>query len=81
MASLVYLLFNPLNANVTKWSYTLKQFVGKTRRIFLSVFDHFVRLALKGWRRGKPWFVLVLAGSYKPRSSSQITIVTKNTFI
>ena len=33
---------NPLSANPTKWSNTLKQFVGK-----LSVFDHFVGLALK----------------------------------
>ena len=32
---------NPLSANPTKWSNTLKQFV-------LSVFDHFVKLALKG---------------------------------
>ena len=32
---------NPLNANFTKWSNTLKQFVGK-----LPVFDHFVKLAL-----------------------------------
>ena len=34
---------NPLSANPTKWSNTLKQFVG-----LLSVFDHFVGLALKG---------------------------------
>ena len=34
---------NPLSANFTKWSNTLKQFVGK-----LSVFDYFVGLALKG---------------------------------
>ena len=37
------ILINPLSANLTKWSNTLKQFVGK-----LSVFDHFVGLALKG---------------------------------
>ena len=33
----------PLSANPTKWSNTLKQFVGN-----LSVFDHFVKLMLKG---------------------------------
>ena len=33
---------NPLCANPTKWSNTLKQFVGN-----LSVFDHFVILALQ----------------------------------
>ena len=36
--------FNPLSANPTKWSNTLKQFVW----VCLSVFDHFTRLALKG---------------------------------
>ena len=41
-------LFNPLSANPTKWSNTLKQFVGKLPTNYLSVFDHFVKLALKG---------------------------------
>ena len=39
---------NPLSANPTKWSNTLKQFVGKLLRHCLSVFDYFVGLALKG---------------------------------
>ena len=39
------LVFNPLSANPTKWSNTLKQFVGKFE------FDHFVGLALKGLRK------------------------------
>ena len=38
---------NPLSANPTKWSNTLKQFVGNLPNC-LSVFDHFVILALKG---------------------------------
>ena len=42
---------NPLNANPTKWSNTLKQFVGKLLTNSLSVFDHFVGLALKGLLR------------------------------
>ena len=41
-------MLNPLSANPTKWSNTLKQFVGKLQCVFLSVFDHFVKLALKG---------------------------------
>ena len=48
--------FKPLSANSTKWSNTLKQFVGKLPTICLSVFDHFVGLALKRlncWKRGK----------------------------
>ena len=35
---------NPLSANFTKWSNTLKQFVGKLPTNCLSVFDHFVGL-------------------------------------
>ena len=41
------MIFNPLNTNPTKWSNTLKQFVGKLPTNWLSVFDHFVKLALK----------------------------------
>ena len=40
-------IFNPLSANFTKWSNTLKQLVSKLPTICLSVFDHFVGLALK----------------------------------
>ena len=39
---------NPLNANPEKWSNTLKQIVDKLPTICLSVFDHFMNLALKG---------------------------------
>ena len=39
---------NPLRTNSTKWSNTLKQFVGQLLTNYLSVFDHFVRLALEG---------------------------------
>ena len=39
---------NPLSANPTKWSNTLKQFVGRSRRILWVCFDYFVGLALKG---------------------------------
>ena len=42
------IVLNPLSANPTKWSNTLKQFVGKLPTNCLSVFDHFVKLALKG---------------------------------
>ena len=41
-------ILNTLSANPTKWSNTLKQFVGKLPANCLSVFDHFVGLALKG---------------------------------
>ena len=39
---------NHLSTNFTKWSNTLKQFVGNLPTNCLSVFDHFVGLALKG---------------------------------
>ena len=44
---------NPLSANPTKWSNTLKQFLGKLATNCLSEFDHFVKLALKGLREFK----------------------------
>ena len=40
--------FNPLSANFIKWSNTLTQFVGNLPTNCLSMFDHFVGLALKG---------------------------------
>ena len=43
-----YTIINPLNANPTKWPKTLKQFVDKLPTNCLSVFDHFVGLAIKG---------------------------------
>ena len=44
----VYLLINSLSVNFTKWSNTLKQSVGKLPTNCLSIFDHFVGLAVKG---------------------------------
>ena len=38
----------PLSANPTKWTKTLTQFVSKLPTNCLSVFGHFVNLALKG---------------------------------
>ena len=40
-------MLNPLITNSTKWSNTLKQFVGNLPTNCLSVFDHFVKLAFK----------------------------------
>ena len=45
---MIIIMIKPLNANFTKWSDTLKQFVGKLPTNCLSVLDHFVGLALKG---------------------------------
>ena len=39
-------ILNPLSANPTKWTNTLKQFVGKLPTNYLSVIGHFVGLAL-----------------------------------
>ena len=41
------LYLSPLSANLKEWSNTLKQFVGNSPQIALSVLDHFVKLALK----------------------------------
>ena len=45
------LYFNPLNANLTKWSNKLKQIVSKLPTNYLNVFDHIVGLAPKGLRK------------------------------
>ena len=42
------MLFNPFSASLTKWPNTLKQFVAKLLTNCLSVFGHFVKLAIKG---------------------------------
>ena len=47
-SQILRVVFNPLSANPTKWSNTLKQFVGKLPTNSLGVFDHFVGLVLKG---------------------------------
>ena len=39
---------NPLSANPIKWPNTFTQFVGKMPTNCLSLFGHFVNLALKG---------------------------------
>ena len=39
---------NPLSTKLTKWPNTLKQFVGNLPTNCLSVFGHFMGLALKG---------------------------------
>ena len=41
-------IIKPLSAKITKWSNTLKQFVGNLPTNCLSMFDHFVGLAHKG---------------------------------
>ena len=40
--------FNPLSSNPTKWSNTLKQFVGNLPTNCMTLFECFVKLALKG---------------------------------
>ena len=45
---IVALWFNPLSANPTKCSSSIKQLIGNLPTNCLSVFDHFVGLALKG---------------------------------
>ena len=49
-------IFNPLSVNLRKWSNTLKQFVDNLPTDCLSVFDHFVKLALKGLKYVSSFF-------------------------
>ena len=53
---------NHLSANFTKWSNLLKQFIANLPTNCLSVFDHFVGLALKGLK--KQPFADVLQNSF-----------------
>ena len=46
--SVVLNMRNPLSTSPTKWSNTLKQFVGYMSTNCLIVFNHFVEFALKG---------------------------------
>ena len=48
---------NPLSAKLTKWPNTLKQFVGNLPTDCLSVFGHFMGLALKGLREETLMFI------------------------
>ena len=58
-------IINPLSANPTKWSNTLKQFVDNLPTNCLSVFDHFVELVLKGLMFFFERFLLDTNKSYK----------------
>ena len=53
--------FNPFSANFTEWSNTFKHFVGNLPKYCLSVFDHFVGLALKGLSSGKYYKSFVIS--------------------
>ena len=48
------IVINPLSANPKRWSNILKQFAGKLLTTSLSMFDHFVGLALKELIRINP---------------------------
>ena len=50
LKSMKIFVVNPLSAIPTTWSNTLKKFVGNLPTNCSSVFDHFVKLALKGQR-------------------------------
>ena len=56
-------ILNPLNTSPTKWSNTLKQFAGNLQTNCLSVFDYFVKLAVKGLRTA---FVINTDGCFQP---------------
>ena len=69
----VRLMFlNPLIANLTKWSNTLKRFVCNLPTNCLSVFDHFVGLALKGLKYVFNTVTVSLWKSESPVSESPI---------
>ena len=66
--------FNPLNANPEKWSNTLKQIVGNLPTICLSVFDHFMNLALKGLKNQQQNQKIIFSSA--PLKLTQVVFVT-----
>ena len=71
--SILQRIINPLSANPTKWPNIVKQFFRKLPTNCLSVFGHFVKLALKGlrriWRQGKSYYCLTFAELRTPQDS------------
>ena len=66
---------NPLSVNATKWSNTLKQFVGNLPTNCLSVFDYFVKLWRKIELQG------ISNGFLKiKRKEAQISLITKDKY-
>ena len=61
-----FMQFKTLNANPTKWSNTLKQFVGNLPTNCLCVLHHFVGLVLKGLRQ---YFIFIIIPSQSIRKS------------
>ena len=65
---------NPLSTNPTKWSNTLKQFVCKLPTNCLSLFVHFVKLALKGLSsRLDEWQLRRVTPAHDIRATSNIS--------
>ena len=73
-------VFNAICGNFTKWSNTLEQFVGKLPTNCLSVFDHFVGLALKGLIGTKAFMQAQLNGIMPPLVP-EILIAWKKAFL
>ena len=67
-------MLNPLSANFTKWSNTLKQFVGKLPTNCLNVFDHLVGLALKGLSKNNK-FHIDATESLSPNLASSVRLI------
>ena len=68
-------LINPLSANPTKWSNTFKQFLDKLPTNCLSVFDDFVKMALKALKKSG----LIFSGTKRNVSLSEnIFIITES---
>ena len=66
---------NPLSPNPTKWSSTLKQFVGELfPKNCLSVFDHFVGLALKALTSNSNYYYSDLVEIFEVYTSKAHTI-------
>ena len=73
---------NPLSTNPTKWSNTLNQFVGKLPTNCLSVFDHFLGLALKGLIKLTSIFALIhfIPVAARQREQNNLGVISLSQF-
>ena len=71
---LPYKDLNPLSAKLTKWPNTLKQFVGNLPTNCLSVFGHFVGLALKELTWDNLKVINVFVGGKLLNANTSITL-------
>ena len=71
-----FVSLNPLSAKLKKWPNTLKQFVGNLPTNCLSVFGHFVGMALKGLIKATS--IILETGNFLRKTENKFTFQKGN---